>query len=177
MSISVHCRSRRDLEIRDLGNFFRVFLGNSTITVVRFNTKSTLNTNGSGSSGSNNTWSISTSTYSDSYNTWSISTLTLQWQVQYMVNINLDLAVAAIIHGQYQPRLCSGSYNTWSISTSTLQWQLQYIVNINLDLQRQQQYMVNINLDLQCTMSQQVYTRQKTQYLQNCRKWAKNCLK
>ena len=134
MSISVHCRSRRDLEIRDLGNFFRVFLGNSTITVVRFNTKSTLNTNGSGSSGSNNTWSISTSTYSD-------------------------------------------SYNTWSISTSTLQWQLQYIVNINLDLQRQQQYMVNINLDLQCTMSQQVYTRQKTQYLQNCRKWAKNCLK
>jgi hypothetical protein len=177
MSISVHCRSRRDLEIRDLGNFFRVFLGNSTITVVRFNTKSTLNTNGSGSSGSNNTWSISTSTYSDSYNTWSISTLTLQWQVQYMVNINLDLAVAATIHGQYQPRLCSGNYNTWSISTSTLQWQLQYIVNINLDLQRQQQYMVNINLDLQCTMSQQVYTRQKTQYLQNCRKWAKNCLK
>ena len=147
MSISVKCRSRRDLEIRDLGNFFRVFLGNSTITVVRFNAKSTLNTNGSGSSGSNNTWSISTSTYSDSYNTWSISTSTLQWQQQYMVNINLNFAVAATIHGQYQPRLCSGSYNTWSISTSTysgsyntwsiststLQWQLQYMVNINLD--------------------------------------------
>ena len=91
MSISVHCRSRRDLEIRDLGNFFRVFLGNSTITVVRFNAKSTLNTNGIGSSGNNNTWSISTSTYSGSYNTWSISTSTLQWQLQYMVNINLDL--------------------------------------------------------------------------------------
>ena len=60
---------------------------------------------------------------------------------------NLDLAVAAIIHGQYQPRLCSGSYNTWSISTSTLQWQLQYMVNINLDLQWQLQYMVNIKLD------------------------------
>ena len=177
MSISVPCRSRFDLEFRDLGNFFRVFLGNSTITVVRFNAKSTLNTNGSGSSGSNNTWSISTSTYSDSYNTWSISTSTLQWQQQYMVNINLDLqwqlqymvninlnfAVAATIHGQYQPRLCSGSYNTWSISTSTLQWQLQY--------------MVNINLDLQCTMSQQVYTRPKKQFLQNCRKWAKNCRK
>ena len=161
MSISVKCRSRRDLEIRDLGNFFRVFLGNSTITVVRFNAKSTLNTNGSGSSGSNNTWSISTSTYSDSYNTWSISTSTLQWQQQYMVNINLDFAVAATIHGQYQPRptvaatihgqyqprLCSDSYNTWSISTSTLQWQLQYMVNINLDLQWQQQYMVNIKLD------------------------------
>ena len=28
-------------------------------------------------------------------------------------------AVAATIHGQYQPWLCSGSYNTWSISTST----------------------------------------------------------
>ena len=121
MSISVHCRSRRDLEIRDLGNFFRVFLGNSTITVVRFNAKSTL-------------------------------------------NINLNFAVAATIHGQYQPRLCSGSYNTWSISTSTLQWLLQYIVNINLDLQRQQQYMVDINLYLQCTMSQQVYTRPKNNF-------------
>ena len=55
--------------------------------------------------------------------------------------------VTATIHGQYQPRLCSGSnntwsiststysgsYNTWSITTSTLQWQLQYMVNINLD--------------------------------------------
>ena len=65
-----------------------------------------------------------------------------------MVNINLDFAVAATIHGQYQPRptvaatihgqyqprLCSDSYNTRSISTSTLQWQLQYTVNINLDL-------------------------------------------
>ena len=49
MAISVHCRSRRDLEIRDLGNFFHVFLGNSTITMVRFNAKSILNTNGSGS--------------------------------------------------------------------------------------------------------------------------------
>ena len=80
-------------------------------------------------SGSYNTWSISTSTSSSSYNTWSISTSTLQWQQQYMVNINLDLqwqlqymvninldfAVTATIHGQYQPRLCSGSYNTWSI--------------------------------------------------------------
>ena len=99
MSISAHCRSRRDLEIRDLGNFSRFFLGNSTITVVRFNAKSTLNTNGSGS---NNTWSISTSTYSGSYNTWSISSSTLQWQLQYTVNINHDLSVAAAIYGQYQ---------------------------------------------------------------------------
>ena len=56
--------------------------------------------------------------------------------------------VTATIHGQYQPWLCSGSYNTWSISTSTysgsyntwsissstLQWQLQYTVNVNHDL-------------------------------------------
>ena len=41
---------------------------------------------------------------SGSNNTWSISTSTLQWQLQYMVNINLDFAVAATIHGQYQPR-------------------------------------------------------------------------
>ena len=81
-----------------------------------------------------------------------------------MVNINLDFAVAAAIHGQYQPRLCSGSYNTCSISTSTLQWQLQYMVNINLDLQRQQQFMVNINFNLQCAMSQQVYTRPKNNF-------------
>ena len=74
--------------------------------------------------------------------------LDLQLEQQYMVNINLDFAVAATIHGQYQPRLCSGSYNTWSISTltysgsyntwsissSTLQRQLQYTVNINHDL-------------------------------------------
>ena len=72
---------------------------------------------------------------SGSNNTWSISTSTLQWQLQYMVNINLDFAVAATIHGQYQPRptvaatihgqyqarLCSGSYNTRSISTLTYQ--------------------------------------------------------
>ena len=50
--------------------------------------------------------------------------LDLQLEQQYMVNINLDFAVAATIHGQYQPRLCSGSNNTWSISTSTWQWQL-----------------------------------------------------
>ena len=49
---------------------------------------------------------------SGSNNTWSISTSTLQWQLQYMVNINLNFAVAATIHGEYQPRLCSGSYNT-----------------------------------------------------------------
>ena len=36
MSISVHCRSRRDLEIRDLDRFSRCFLGKSTITVLRF---------------------------------------------------------------------------------------------------------------------------------------------
>ena len=41
---------------------------------------------------------------SGSNNTWSISTSTLQWQLQYMVNINLDFAVAATIHCQYQPR-------------------------------------------------------------------------
>ena len=61
MSISVHCRSRRDLEIRDLGNFFRVFLGNSTITVVRL--------------------------------------------LQNPLSIQMAVAaVAATIHGQYQPR-------------------------------------------------------------------------
>ena len=59
--------------------------------------------------------------------------LDLQWQLQYMVNIKLDFAVAATIHGQYQPR---------PTVTATI-----YMVNINLDLQWQQQYTANINHD------------------------------
>merc|ERR1719412_902955 len=70
-------------------------------------------------SGSNNTWSISTSTLQWQLQYMVNINLDLQWQLQYMVNINLDFAVATTIHGQYQPRLCSGSYNTLSISTST----------------------------------------------------------
>ena len=45
MSISVHCRSRRDLEIRDLVRFSRCFLGKSTITVLRFKLQYTKNIN------------------------------------------------------------------------------------------------------------------------------------
>ena len=45
MSISVHCRSRRDLEIRDLVRFSCCFLGKSTITVLRFKLQYTKNIN------------------------------------------------------------------------------------------------------------------------------------
>ena len=45
MSISVHCRSRRDLEIRDLVRFSHCFLGKSTITVLRFKLQYTKNIN------------------------------------------------------------------------------------------------------------------------------------
>ena len=54
-------------------------------------------------SGSNNTWSISTSTLQWQLQYMVNINLDLQWQLQYMVNIKLDFAVAATIHGQYQP--------------------------------------------------------------------------
>ena len=119
MAISVHCRSRRDLEIRDLGNFFCVFLGNSTITVVRFNAKYTLNTNHDQQQTEDSSLNVNLCPQHEEGIHSQYKSRTKQCQQQYMININLDL-----------------------------QWQQEYMVNINIDLQWQQEYMVNINRDL-----------------------------
>ena len=117
MSISVPCRSRFDLEFRDLGIFSRVFLGNSTITVVRFNAKSTLNTNHDqqqteGSSLNVNLGPQQEEGIHSQYKSRPTVAATIHDQYQPRPTVEATIhgqyqprpKVAATIHGQYQPR-------------------------------------------------------------------------